>query len=116
MSNTVQLVIFIGFAAIIAGVVSVGFAYEDIAGLMIVGLMVVILAVFLIPRLLPQTDRRFLLKLAILGFIAKIGGSLTRLGLTEGVWGFADADRYNNTGRVAKLVILFNRGTVHDGG
>ena len=77
MSNSVQLVILIGFAAIVAGVVSVGFAYEDFAGLIIVGLGILILAIILIPRLLPKRDRRFLLNLAILGFIAKIAGSLT---------------------------------------
>ena len=98
MSNSVQLVILIGFAAIVAGVVSVGFAYEDFAGLIIVGLGILILAIILIPRLLPKRDRRFLLNLAILGFIAKIAGSLSKLGITEGIWGFSDAQRYHNAG------------------
>ena len=78
MSSSVQKIVLLGGAAILAGFVSVGMAYKDFAGLMIVGLVVVILAGILVPRLLPQTDRRFLLNLAILGFIAKMGGSLTR--------------------------------------
>lgn len=98
MSNKVQIIGLMGMTALVAGFVSVGFAYQNFAGLMIVGLMVVILGGLLIPRLLPRTDRKFFLGLAILGLIAKIGGSLTRLGLTEGVWGFADADRYNDVG------------------
>lgn len=98
MSNTVQTGIFLGLLAVVAGVVAVGFAYEDVAGLMIVGFVVIILGGIIVPRLLPQTDRSFLLKLAILGFIAKIGGSLARLGITEAVWGFQDADRYHSTG------------------
>ena len=98
MSNTVQSAVFLGLVAVLSGVVAVAFSYEEFAGLMIVGPVVVVLGIALIPKLLPYRDRRFLLKLAILGFIAKMIGSLARLTITDQVWGFADAGRYNIVG------------------
>ncbi len=94
--------------AIIVGGLLGGASYDALGGGVLIGLALAALAIALIPVLVPHKDRKFLLNLAVLGLLAKLAGTILRLGLTETIWGFQDADRYNDAG--VRLAPLFRAG------
>jgi len=70
------------------------FTYEA-QGILLVALGLLILWVFLIPRLARVLDASFLLKLLVIAYAAKMIGALARLWTGMEVIGFSDVARSN---------------------
>ena len=73
-------------------------AYDTFGGGLVVTLGLVMLAWYLVPRVIPRSDRSFMLPLIIVAMAAKAGSTLARLFVSFDIYGGRDAARYDGLG------------------
>lgn len=91
--------------ALVVTALTVPLDFNYVGGFVILTLPVGLIAVFLLPRLLPAKDRYFAVKILALGLLIKFVGIGIRLWFAEGVYGYGDSERYARAGNeVAQLI------------
>ncbi len=98
MSYAIPRQVAILLIAVGLGVSIAATEYYRISGAIIVGLGLLVISAYLVPRLIPRGDAYFFSNLLPIALLAKMVATLARLSIGDQVYGLADARRYDIAG------------------
>ena len=89
--------LWIALAAVI-GAIAADTGYRKVGGGLLIGLGLLIIAVNVLPMMVPLSERRFLVQLLAVAGIAKLIATGVRLFVAKSVYGYSDAIGYDSAG------------------
>lgn len=84
---------------VLLGVLVTSAPYANVGGPALAVLGSVVVGVIVVLRVAPEYDRRFFIGAGVFGLLLKVYAVFVRFFVTDSIWGFSDASRYDEAGR-----------------